>query len=343
MKKILALLMISLLAVGVLTACSSDSDTTDATADSTTDSTTESSADDTAYPEKAINLVVPFAAGGDTDVNARIFAQYLSEELGVSVGVTNTSGAAGMLGAQQVIDSATDGYTVLWSHTEVLIPYIAGTSEIQIDDLDVAGIGMLTDTTVLAVSADSGITSIEELIAAAQAAPGEIEFAMSTGGYPHLIGIALEEELDVDFNLVNVGGNSDKITALLGGHTDVINVEYSLAKDYFENGDFICLAVLSEERNEYFPEIPTLVEMGYDVVFNKFFFCGFAEDTPTEIIEEFSAAMEAVVNNEEFQAACEEYFISPVYMNVAESLEYISGVNDTLSGYGELFRSEIEE
>lgn len=339
MKKLVALVMISLLAVGVLTACSSDSNTTE----TTVESSTESSADDTAYPEKSINLVVPFAAGGDTDVNARIFAQYLSEELGVSVGVTNTSGAAGMLGAQQVMDSSADGYTVLWSHTEVLIPYIAGTSEIQIDDLDVAGIGMLTDTTVLAVSADSGITSIEELIAAAQAAPGEIEFAMSTGGYPHLIGIALEEELDVDFNLVNVGGNSDKITALLGGHTDVINVEYSLAKDYFDNGDFICLAVLSEERNEYFSEIPTLVEMGYDVVFNKFFFCGFAEDTPTEIIEEFSAAMEAVVNNEEFQAECEEYYISPVYMNVEDSLEYISNINDTLNAYGDLFRSEIDE
>ncbi len=112
--------------------------------------------DDTSkYPEKAIQLVVPFGAGGDTDVNARLFAKYLGEELGVGVGVSNTSGAAGMLGAQQVIDSAADGYTTLWSHTEILIPYLSGTSDIQIYDMEVAGIGMLTDTTVLAVRSDA--------------------------------------------------------------------------------------------------------------------------------------------------------------------------------------------
>ncbi len=297
---------------------------------------------DAKWPEKPMQLIVPFGAGGDTDLNARLFAKYLSDELGQGVGVSNVSGAAGMLGAQQVIDSQADGYTALWSHTEVLIPNLAGTSDIEIYDMDVAGIGMLTDTTVLAVRSDAPYQTIDELISSAKSSPGEIEFAMSTGGYPHLIGIALEEQLGVDFNLVHVGGNSDKMTALLGGHTDVINVEYALAKDYFDNGDFTCLAVLSEERNPLFSEIPTLTEMGYDVVFNKFFFFGFPKDTPTNIINSFSTAMESVVNNPDFQAECAEFYITPTYMNQKDAMDYIEKVNASLQVYDELFRAQVE-
>ncbi len=339
MKKYLLILLGVLTCVSLSACGGSDTSTSNNSNSSGNDGNSEVASN---WPEKAIQLIVPFGAGGDTDLNARLFAKYLSEELGKGVGVSNVSGAAGMLGAQQVIDSQPDGYTTLWSHTEVLIPYLAGTSDIEIHDMDVAGIGMLTDTTVLAVRADAPYQTVEELVSAAQSNPGGIEFAMSTGGYPHLIGIALEEQLGVDFNLVHVGGNADKMTALLGGHTDVINVEYALAKDYFDNGDFTCLAVLSEERNPLFSEIPTLTEMGYDVVFNKFFFFGFPKGTPTDVIETFSTAMESVVNNPDFQAECAEFYITPTYMNQKDAMDYIEKVNTDLAVYGQLFRDQVE-
>lgn len=331
MKKQLATMLAGVLAVSSLAACGGDS----------APAATNTTEDGSWAPAKSLQIVVPFGAGGDTDVNARLFAKYLSKELGVNVGVTNTSGAAGMTGTQQVLDAQPDGYTMLWSHTEILIPYIAGTSAIQISDLDVAGIGMLTDTTVLAVRSDAAFQSVDELVTAAQAAPGDIEFGMSTGGYPHLIGIALEDELDVDFNLVNIGGNADKITALLGGHTDVINVEYALAKDYFDSGAFTCIGLLSAERNDLFPEIPTLVEMGYDLEFNKFFFFGFPQGTPDVILDTVSSAMEAVVASPDFQSECAGFYITPTYMDMSAANSYITGVNSQLNSYGDLFRAAV--
>lgn len=297
-----------------------------------------STAPESSYPEGDIQMVVPVGAGGDTDANARLFAQYAEKELGVAIPVVNVKGSSGTVGMEQVRTGEADGYQALFFHTEAMLPKIAGIYDYNLDDFRLAGVCLQANTTLLITHNDSGFTTLQEFIDAAKADPGNIEYGMAVGGYPQLVGLALEKEAGIDLNLVDIGGNADKIAALAGHNTDIINVEYALVKDYIATGEFIPLALLSAERNPLFNDIPTAKEQGLNMEFGKFFFVAFPKDTPDDAVNTFSAAMKAVVANPDFvKAAQDSYALTPVYMDPAEATTYAKQIEENLLKYADLF------
>ncbi len=292
------------------------------------------------YPDGDIQIVVPVGAGGDTDANARLLAKYMEEELDVALPVVNIKGGSGTLGMEEVRNSEPDGYTALFFHAEAMLPKIAGLYDYNLDDFRLAGVCLQANTTLLITHNDSGFTTLDEFLEAAKANPGTIEYGMAVGGYPQLVGLALEKEAGIDLNLVDIGGNAEKIAALAGHQTDIINVEYALVKDYIATGEFIPLALLSHERNPLFDDIPTADEQGLNMEFGKFFFVAFPKETPDDVITVFTEAMEKAVANEEFVKAAEEsYALTAIYMNPEEATEYAKSVEENLNKYGELFRN----
>lgn len=293
------------------------------------------------YPSDAIQVVAPTKAGGDTDANARLLAQFMEKELGVAMPVVNVSGSSGTIGMEQVKTSKADGYTCLFFHTEIMIPEIADLIDYQLDEFKMAGVCLKANTTLLMTHKDAAFKTLPELLDHAKANPGQVEFGMAVGGYPQLVGLALEKEAGIDLNLVDIGGNADKITALAGHNTDVINVEYALVKDYIATGDFIPLALLSEERNELFNDIPTAKEQGLDLQFGKFFFVVFPKETPDDVVNKFSTAMEKVVANPEFvKAAQDSYALTPTYMNPKDATVYAQEVYEKLNSYKDLLTAK---
>lgn len=292
---------------------------------------------DVDYPTKPIQVVVPAGAGGDTDMNARLFGKYLEKELGQPIVVVNTKGSGGVVGMEKVKNSDPDGYTTLFFHVENMIPKIAGLIDYDYDAFELAGIGVIDNTTVIATHKDSPYKNLQELVDYAKSHPGEVEFGMQVGGYPNLVGIALEEALGVDFNLVDIGGNAAKTAALKGKQTDVINTQYGLTKDYFETGDFVSLGLTSPERNPLISDVATTAEQGYPLEFNKFFFYAMPEGTPKEIVNKFSAAMKKVVQNPEYQAEAKKIFVTPTYMGPEDAKAYMDKVYENLAQYKDLF------
>lgn len=295
------------------------------------------------YPQKPIQVIIPVGAGGDTDVNARVFGKYLEKELGQPVIAVNVKGGGGTIGMKKVLDSAPDGYTVLFYHGEAMIPKLAGMVDYGIDAFQMAGIGILDNTTVLATHKSSKFKTMKELVSYAKAHPGEVEFGILTGGYPHLIGIALQEIIGTKLNLVDVGGNAEKTVALKGRKIDLINTQYGLTKDYFTAGDFVNLGLLSNERNPLFPEIPTTKESGFAMEFNKFFFYGMPKATPADVVAKFSAAMKKVVENPDYKAEAAKFFITPTYMNPSDASAYANNQYKFFAKYQELFRAESKK
>ena len=293
-----------------------------------------------AYPAKPIQVIIPLNPGGDTDVNGRLFCKYLEKELGQTVVVVNKAGGGGIIGSKSVMNAKPDGYTALFYHTESMLPKIAGMADFDLFDLALCGVGILDDTTVLATYSGAPYKTLPELVDYAKANPGKVEFGMMTGGYPHLIGLALQEVTGARFNIVDVGGNAAKTVALKGKKTDVINTQYGLTKDYFTSGDFVCLGLLSEERNPLLPDIATAREQGVDMVFNKFFFFAMPKDTPKEIIDAFSAAMKRVTENPEFREGAARLFITPAYMGPEEGGKYAEGVRDYFAKFQDTFRAQ---
>lgn len=280
------------------------------------------------YPTKPITVVVPAGAGGDTDANARLLGKYLEEELGQPVVISNVTGAGGTVGANEVLDADADGYSVLFFHNSLLLNRILGLTEDSYDSFKLAGIAVLDQGNTFMVSADSQFEDLQDMVEYARANPGEVSIATEVGGFTHLQLLALQKDQGIELNIVDVGGAAEKVTALLGGHVDIVPTSLGLVKDYVESGDMRTLGIMAGERVDLMPDVPTFVEQGVNSEFEKFFFYGFNPDTPDEIVETFSAALEKVINNEEYVKEAAKFLVTPTYLNPEEAFDYIKKTED---------------
>ncbi len=291
------------------------------------------------YPTKPIEVVVPTGAGGDTDLGARVLGQYIGDELGRPLVVTNIAGAAGSLGSREVVEADPDGYQILFFHNNLLINYLYGMSDFNHQDFKIAAVSLFDHGDTFIVSDDAPFSDATELADESKDIPGELSFATEIGGYTHLQMMAYEDATGADFRLIDVGGASDKIVALLGGQVDVVPTAYGITVDYLENGDFKSVGVLSEESSELYDQVPTFKEQGIDIEFEKFFFFAFPKETPDEIVMKFSEAVKEVVeNNEEYQERAAGYYTIPTYMTPEESTLYM----DEVSNYYETLIKRLE-
>ena len=293
---------------------------------------------ETDYPKKAITVVVPAGAGGDTDSYARIFGKYLEQELGQPVVISNVGGAGGTVGLRQVKDSQADGYTAVFYHGSALLNTIMGLADFDVrTDMRVADIPIRDNTQMIFADAKK-FQSLEDVVAKCKAEPESVIFGRETGTQAHLVALALEEAAGVKFNQVDIAaGFSNLIAALMGGQIDLFFMTYGSAQDYIASGDIIPLGVLSEERAAAMPDLPTFKEQGMDLVFEKFFFYGFPKDTPDEVVEKFNAAVEKVTASEACREEIAKFGLTPQYLDPAATGEYFDTMYDFYSKYAAKF------
>lgn len=302
--------------------------------DSSDDGSQEASID---YPTKPIQVVVPAGAGGDTDRNTRALARHLEEVLGQTIVVNNVTGSGGTIGSRQVLDADPDGYTVLAFHDSILINNILGLADFSFADFTLAGVSVTDDGNAFLVSGDSQFDTLTDFVEYGISNPNEISVATEVGAFTHLQLLALEQETGASFNIVDVGGAADKVTALLGGHIDMVPTQLGLVKDYIETGDMKSLGILASDRLPEMPDIPTFKDQGVNIEMTKTFFWAFPPGTPEEIVNTFSAAIETVVTtNQEFQDEASSFVITPNYLNPEETLQHLQ---EKEAFYRELYES----
>ncbi|MDO4268488.1 MAG: tripartite tricarboxylate transporter substrate binding protein, partial [Eubacteriales bacterium] len=237
------------------------------------------------------------------------------ESLGVNVIVKNVDGGATVMGMQECLDAKPDGTTLVVNGTDLFVPYMQGSSKINIDSFKTVAIPLIDNTTVLAVNKNSGWNTLEDLLKASQAAPNTIEYGGKIGASNQICGIAMNKEWNAGFKFIDVGNNAAKMTALLGEQTDVINISYALAADYFTTGEFIPVVLLGSEKNELLPDVPLASDFGLpNVDFSKFFWVGTNPDTPDEIVDALADAIEKVTEDPEFVASMEGYYLTVDFM-----------------------------
>jgi tripartite-type tricarboxylate transporter receptor subunit TctC len=220
------------------------------------------------YPARPVRMVVPFAAGGGTDLVGRIVAQELSKGLKQQFYIENKAGAAGQVGTDLVAKSSPDGYTLLWTVTDGLsvLPAVKASLPYKIPD-DFAFIaGILQLPFAVSVNAKVPLKSMADLIAYAKANPGKLNFGSAgVGSAPHL-GIALINTA-ANLNMVHVpfAGLGPATNALIAGTVDIGLVTPPQAKPHVESGAIRVLAVTGNKRYAAMPNVPTLKEMGLNV------------------------------------------------------------------------------
>ncbi len=272
--------------------------------------TTSSTSSD--WPKNPIQIIVGANPGGGIDTAARLMGKYLEKELGQSIVVSNVAGGAGSIAARQVKDSKADGYTMLVCHEALLTNKISGNTEFDYDGFEAGGIALKVYTTALI---SKNYKTFDELIDAAKEAPGKVKFGTEIATNDTAIIAMMEDELGLEFQIVDTGAVSDQIASMMGDHIDFMKAPIGLVKDYVKSGDFNILGFFNEKRNEDYPDVPTMKEKGIDFVVDKFFFCGFPKGTDKAIIDKFTTALKVISENPEFIAEAN---------NIDYSVEYVS-------------------
>ena len=255
-----------------------------------------------AYPVKAVRLVVPFAAGGSTDIIGRTVAQKLNEIWGQPVLVDNRPGGSTVIGTDVVAKSAPDGHTLLVTPAPfTIVPSLI--AKLPYDPAKDFEPITLINTTPLVVVVHPGVPakSVKDLIALAKAKPGTINYGSSgSGGSNHLAGELFNALAGVRMVHVPYKGNAPALTDLLGGHVDLVFNGLTSAMPLIKSGKLRALAVTSIKRTGSLPDMPTLDELGLKG-FQAVAWNGLSAParTPKDIIAKINADVLKVVRSPE--------------------------------------------
>jgi len=217
------------------------------------------------YPSKPIRIIVPYAAGGTSDILARQIGPKLTEAWGQPVVVENKPGANGNVGADFVAKSAPDGYTLLLTDVGGLVISPSVYPKLPFDPAkDFSPVVMVSYSPhVLAVHPSVQVKDVKELIAMAKANPGKLNFAISgIGGAPHLAGIEFAQRTGVQWTYIPYKGGSDAVTGVVGGQADVLFNGMLATWPSVTSGKLKALAISSGSRVASAPETPTVAEQG---------------------------------------------------------------------------------
>jgi tripartite-type tricarboxylate transporter receptor subunit TctC len=218
-----------------------------------------------AFPSRPLRVIVPFAPGGSVDISARVLAVPLSEELGQSVVVENKAGAGGRIGASTVARAAPDGYTLLAGSSGSLTAMEAVAKSMPYHVLQSFVPLTLINITPMAVVAGPGspAKSLPELIAAAKANPGKIGVGSAgLGSSNHLAIELLQAVSGAKLLHVPYKGSGQALTDLLGGQIPIMVDQIASSIAYVKQGQLRVLAVMSDKRSPFLPEVPCTAELG---------------------------------------------------------------------------------
>ncbi|MES2936118.1 MAG: tripartite tricarboxylate transporter substrate binding protein [Pseudomonadota bacterium] len=236
------------------------------------------------YPNRPIELVVPYGAGGGTDVLARAYAEAARRHLPQSITVLNKPGASGAIGWNEVINSKPDGYKLAVITVELTtLPHMGLAKFTHEDFVPIARLN--ADPAAITVKADAPWNTVEEFLAAARKSSGDIRMGNAgNGSIWHLAAAALEEKTNVKFNHVPFNGAAPAVLALLGGHIEAVAVSPAEVTVHVQGGKLKTLAVMADQRVKGFENVPTLKERGVDLSIGTWRGLGAPKGTPPQVV-----------------------------------------------------------
>jgi tripartite-type tricarboxylate transporter receptor subunit TctC len=257
-----------------------------------------------AWPERPVRILVGFPPGGPTDYVARLIAPMLANAWGQQVIIENRGGANGTLATDAVAKSAPDGHMLLFSGNNIVMN--TGLYRLPYDMVrDFAPVGMIAfSPNVLWTGPNQPIRTLEALVVAARARPGELAYASTgNGGNGHFGGETLKQALGIDLSHIPYRGTAPALTDVLAGRVALFMQTIVGAIGPYQNGQLRPLVAFGRRRVREIPDVPTLAELGHDVPDSGTWYGLLAAaGTPTRLVARMAADLEAVTRDGEFQA-----------------------------------------
>ncbi|MDX2157825.1 MAG: tripartite tricarboxylate transporter substrate binding protein [Hyphomicrobiaceae bacterium] len=278
------------------------------------------------FPTKPIRLVVPYPPGGPTDLVGRTYAAKMQEQWGQPVVVENRSGANGNIASQLVAKAPGDGYTLLLHASSFIINPLLYKSPGYDPFTEFTPISLVFDYKLIVVVHPSfPVNSIQELVAAAKAKPGSINFASAGGvGAPtHLSVEMFKQRAGIDLVHVPYQGGAPAVNDLLAGHVQLMFNNPTQSLQYIKAGKLRALATTGTKRSEQMPELPTVAELGYpDYDVGTWFGFWGPAGVPPQVVEKINAAVVKASAMPDVQQKLKEQGLNVIGSSAAELAKY---------------------
>jgi len=266
------------------------------------------------FPTKEVQIIIPYASGGATDLIFRALAATTGKYLGKAVIVVNRPGGGGAVGCTEAAQAKPDGYTLLSAITPLtILPHQVKTAFTYKDFNPV--INVVSDPCMFLVRTDSQWKSLKEFLDYAKKNPDMITVGNSgAGGGVHLIALAFEKAAGVKFNQIPFAGGGPSITALLGGHIHAVSVSPPEGIEHVKAGKLKIIALFAEKRFGMFPDVPTVKEQGVDFVMGQWRGLAAPKGTPPDVIKKLHDAFKKGMDDPVFQKNAKDMAVNLNYL-----------------------------
>ncbi len=278
------------------------------------------------WPKKSIQMIIPWDAGGSTDVGFRMIAPLMEKTLGQPIEIVNKPGAGSQVGIAELAKAKPDGYTIgNISAPAVQTIYLDPDRKatFTLDSFDPIGLHVF-DPGAIYVAADSKYKTLKDVIDDAKANPEKIK-ASTTGvlGDDHLSILSFQRATGVKFAVVHFTGSAPVQTAMLGGHIDVAFNNVGDFMSQVKGGKMRAIAILDKQRSRFFPDVPTAEEQGIKLYSSSSRGLAAPKGTPKEIVWAISQAMQQAMKDPEVSKKMDEAALTQQYMNPDEFSKYM--------------------
>ncbi|MBE0402577.1 Tricarboxylate transport protein TctC [Halomonas citrativorans] len=265
------------------------------------------------YPNKSINMIVPFSAGGGNDTFVRALQPLLEEQLGETLVIRNIAGGGGAVGMSRAVASKPDGYTLLAASNAMLTLEAMGNVPFTHDDFDFIA-KIIEEPYLIAVSEDSPYQDLDSLVEAASDSSIRIG-ASGVGSSAYITANAIANRTDSNFNLIPYPGGSEAISAAMGGHVEAVVLGGAELRSALESGRLNALATTYAERSDNLPDVPTFQESGYDLTLTVWRGIVAPKGISDEVKERWVTAIQQIISDGSYEETASNLGtdLSPLY------------------------------
>ena len=297
----------------------------------------------TTYPEKPVRMIIPIAAGGQTDVVARLLQLAIDKRklLPQPIVVINNAAAGGATGTRQVKESEPDGYTVGVFHMGLLTAPAMGVVDYDHGAFEL--IGQIGRTQVgMGGLADGRFKSIQDVLTEAKTKPDTVTVAMNIGLLPHFVPLMFQEDAGIRFRYVQAGGGAVRLKSILGKHTELSlfsGPEFLL----FQTQGIKPLVVFSDGRVPELPDVPTAKEIGIGTVFEERIIAFAPKGTPKDRLDLVAAALRTAMDDPEVNERYKGLGIDGVFIDGTRLKALLDGLKGPITKVGDAVRKAKTE
>jgi tripartite-type tricarboxylate transporter receptor subunit TctC len=274
------------------------------------------------YPSRPIEMIVNFGTGGGADQLGRLAAKLLESALGVAMPVSNVAGASGNTGLAKVASAQPDGYTIGTLTGISISAWAAGMGRMKIDDFGYIGV-VQSSPSMLFVTSESPFKTYKQLLDHVKANPGKVKVA--TAGFGTLDDFAVKYLVSKGFPMVNApyAKPGERYTSVLGKHTDVLFEEPGDVTQFLDAKQLVPIVVFGKSRHPNFPDVPASAELGHDIDLPNWRALVTSAKIPKERLAMLSAALEKVMQSEDWKKFCAQTFTCITKLDPVASRQFV--------------------